>query len=87
MEQQIASLAGLVHHALSIGPDAPGAKDTVRSVTCTYVSIYYINIIIITITVMILKILIVIVVLCITGVLVVFKIVYCIIIINYIKLN
>ncbi|XP_030608764.1 sickle tail protein-like [Archocentrus centrarchus] len=29
MEEQIASLAGLVHHALSIGPDAPGAKDAV----------------------------------------------------------
>uniref|UniRef100_A0A3Q1FJP9 Sickle tail protein-like n=1 Tax=Acanthochromis polyacanthus TaxID=80966 RepID=A0A3Q1FJP9_9TELE len=29
MEEQIASLAGLVHHALSMGPDVPGVKDTV----------------------------------------------------------
>lgn len=34
MEEQIASLACLVHHALSLGPDIPGVKDTVRSVTC-----------------------------------------------------
>lgn len=31
MEEQIASLAGLVHHALSMGPDVQGVKDTVRS--------------------------------------------------------
>ncbi|XP_018515674.2 sickle tail protein homolog [Lates calcarifer] len=30
MEEQIASLAGLVHHALSMGPDVQGVKDTVR---------------------------------------------------------
>ncbi|XP_035526819.1 sickle tail protein homolog [Morone saxatilis] len=29
MEEQIASLAGLVHHALSMGSDVPGVKDTV----------------------------------------------------------
>ncbi|CAN9502858.1 unnamed protein product [Ophioblennius macclurei] len=29
MEEQIASLAGLVHHALSMGPDAPGGKEAV----------------------------------------------------------
>ncbi|KAM9350014.1 sickle tail protein [Symphorus nematophorus] len=29
MEEQIASLAGLVHHALSMGADIPGVKDTV----------------------------------------------------------
>ncbi|XP_028327667.1 sickle tail protein-like isoform X2 [Gouania willdenowi] len=29
MEEQIASLAGLVHHALSIGPEAAGATDAV----------------------------------------------------------
>ncbi|KAM7401433.1 hypothetical protein PAMA_005572 [Pampus argenteus] len=29
MEEQIASLAGLVHHALRMGPDAPGVKDPV----------------------------------------------------------
>ncbi|KAG7235741.1 hypothetical protein INR49_002243 [Caranx melampygus] len=29
MEEQIASLAGLVHHALSMGVDIPGVKDTV----------------------------------------------------------
>uniref|UniRef100_A0A3B5A0Y1 Sickle tail protein homolog n=1 Tax=Stegastes partitus TaxID=144197 RepID=A0A3B5A0Y1_9TELE len=29
MEEQIASLAGLVHHALSMGPDVPGVKDAV----------------------------------------------------------
>ncbi|XP_071348155.1 sickle tail protein homolog [Trachinotus anak] len=29
MEEQIASLAGLVHHALSMGPGVPGVKDTV----------------------------------------------------------
>ncbi|KAI3375392.1 hypothetical protein L3Q82_021878, partial [Scortum barcoo] len=33
MEEQIASLAGLVHHALSMGPDIPGVKEAVRSVT------------------------------------------------------
>lgn len=33
MEDQIASLAGLVHHALSMGPDIPGVKEAVRSVT------------------------------------------------------
>lgn len=36
MEEQIASLAGLVHHALSIGP---GDKD----VTSTDINNYYIN--------------------------------------------
>lgn len=30
MEEQIASLAGLVHHALSMGVDLPGVKETVR---------------------------------------------------------
>lgn len=40
MEEQIASLAGLVHHALSIGP---GDKDAVRSVTSTDINNYYIN--------------------------------------------
>ncbi|XP_070701082.1 sickle tail protein-like [Pempheris klunzingeri] len=30
MEEQIASLAGLVHHALSMGPNLPGVKDPVR---------------------------------------------------------
>ncbi|XP_023261453.1 sickle tail protein-like [Seriola lalandi dorsalis] len=29
MEEQIASLAGLVHHALSMGPDVPGVKDAI----------------------------------------------------------
>ncbi|GAA6230079.1 sickle tail protein homolog [Lates japonicus] len=29
MEEQIASLAGLVHHALSMGPDVQGVKDTI----------------------------------------------------------
>ncbi|XP_041659555.1 sickle tail protein-like [Cheilinus undulatus] len=29
MEEQIASLAGLVHHALSMGADIPGVKDTI----------------------------------------------------------
>ncbi|XP_044074663.1 sickle tail protein isoform X2 [Siniperca chuatsi] len=29
MEEQIASLAGLVHHALSMGPDIPGVKEAV----------------------------------------------------------
>jgi len=32
MEEQIASLAGLVHRSLSLGPDVHGVKDTVRSV-------------------------------------------------------
>lgn len=41
MEEQIASLAGLVHHALSIGP---GDKDAVRSVTSTDIN----NVIILT---------------------------------------
>lgn len=40
MEEQIASLTGLVHHALSIGP---GDKDAVRSVTSTDINNYYIN--------------------------------------------
>ncbi|XP_070775002.1 sickle tail protein homolog [Enoplosus armatus] len=31
MEEQIASLAGLVHHALSMGPDIPGAKEAVSA--------------------------------------------------------
>lgn len=41
MEDQIASLAGLVHHALSIGPDVPGVKGPVRSVTLSVVQKVY----------------------------------------------
>ncbi|XP_075934704.1 sickle tail protein-like [Anarhichas minor] len=33
MEEQIASLAGLVHNALSMGPDVPGVKDAVSDNT------------------------------------------------------
>ncbi|KAM6919942.1 sickle tail protein homolog [Lycodopsis pacificus] len=33
MEEQIASLAGLVHSALSMGPDVPGVKDAVSDTT------------------------------------------------------
>lgn len=36
MEEQIASLAGLVHHALSMGSDVPGIKNTIRSVTSAF---------------------------------------------------
>ncbi|TMS09418.1 Sickle tail protein-like protein [Larimichthys crocea] len=37
MEEQIASLAGLVQHALSVGGDIPAVKDAVRSVTSVFV--------------------------------------------------
>lgn len=41
MEEQIASLAGLVHHALSMGSDVHGPKEAIRFVLSTAPEMYH----------------------------------------------